>query len=75
MRSITIVFLSACTGTLTINIWSVLLNRISKLSLPEMFSPTIETKWKGWKAKGIDNTSFKLWYTRTTINKNEVSFD
>jgi exonuclease III len=22
-----------------------------------------ETKWKGHKAKEVDNTSFKLWYT------------
>ena len=29
-----------------------------------------ETKWKGQKAKEVDNTGFKLWYTGTTSNKN-----
>ena len=29
-----------------------------------------ETKWKGQKAKEVDNTGFKLWYTGTTLNKN-----
>ena len=29
-----------------------------------------ETKWKAQKAKEVDNTSFKLWYTGTTTNKN-----
>ena len=28
------------------------------------------TKWKGQKAKEVDNTGFKLWYTGTTSNKN-----
>ena len=31
-----------------------------------------ETKWKGQKAKEVDNTGFKLWYTGTTSNKNRV---
>ena len=31
-----------------------------------------ETKWKGQKAKEVDNTVFKLWYTGTTSNKNRV---
>ena len=31
-----------------------------------------ETKWKGQKAKEVDNTGFKLWYTGTTSNKNGV---
>ena len=31
-----------------------------------------ETKWKGQKAKEVDNTDFKLWYTGTTSNKNGV---
>jgi hypothetical protein len=31
-----------------------------------------EMKWKGQKVKEVDNTSFKLWYTSTTANKNEV---
>jgi exonuclease III len=31
-----------------------------------------ETKWKGHKAKEVDNTSFKLWYTGTTSNINGV---
>ena len=31
-----------------------------------------ETKWKGNKAKEVDNTGFKLWYTGTTSNKNRV---
>ena len=31
-----------------------------------------ETKWKRQKAKEVDNTGFKLWYTGTTLNKNEV---
>jgi exonuclease III len=29
-----------------------------------------ETKWKGEKAKEVDNTGFKLWYTGTTSNIN-----
>ena len=31
-----------------------------------------ETKWKVQKAKEVDNTGFKLWYTRTTSNRNGV---
>jgi exonuclease III len=31
-----------------------------------------ETKWKGQKAKEVEDTGFKLWYTGTTANKNEV---
>ena len=31
-----------------------------------------EIKWKGQKAKEVDNTGFKLWYTGTTSNKNGV---
>ena len=31
-----------------------------------------ETKWKGQKAKEVEDTSFKLWYTRTTANRNGV---
>jgi exonuclease III len=31
-----------------------------------------ETKWKGQKAKEVEDTSFKLWYTGTTANKNGV---
>ena len=30
-----------------------------------------ETKWKEQKAKEVDSTGFKLWYTRTS-NKNGV---
>ena len=29
-----------------------------------------ETKWKGQKAKEVDNTGFKLWYTGTVANRN-----
>jgi hypothetical protein len=29
-------------------------------------------KWKGQKAKEVEDTSFKLWYTGTTTTKNEV---
>jgi exonuclease III len=29
-----------------------------------------ETKWKGQKAKEVEDTGFKLWYTGTTTNKN-----
>jgi exonuclease III len=32
-----------------------------------------ETKWKGQKAKEVEDTSFKLWYTSITANKNGVS--
>uniref|UniRef100_A0A8I7BBV9 Endonuclease/exonuclease/phosphatase domain-containing protein n=1 Tax=Hordeum vulgare subsp. vulgare TaxID=112509 RepID=A0A8I7BBV9_HORVV len=32
-----------------------------------------ETKWKGQKAKEVEDTGFKLWYTGTTSNKNGVS--
>jgi exonuclease III len=31
-----------------------------------------EMKWKGQKVKEVDDTGFKLWYTSTTANKNEV---
>jgi exonuclease III len=31
-----------------------------------------ETKWKGQKAKEVEDTDFKLWYTGTTANKNGV---
>ena len=31
-----------------------------------------ETKWKGQKAKEVDNTGFKLWYTGTTASRNGV---
>jgi exonuclease III len=31
-----------------------------------------ETKWKGQKAKEVEDTDFKLWYTSTTSNKNGV---
>uniref|UniRef100_A0A8I7BEL5 Endonuclease/exonuclease/phosphatase domain-containing protein n=1 Tax=Hordeum vulgare subsp. vulgare TaxID=112509 RepID=A0A8I7BEL5_HORVV len=29
-----------------------------------------ETKWRGQKAKEVEGTGFKLWYTRTVANKN-----
>jgi hypothetical protein len=29
-------------------------------------------KWKGQNMKVVEDTSFKLWYTDTTINKNGV---
>ena len=31
-----------------------------------------ETKWKGQKAKEVDNTGFKLWYTGTVAYRNGV---
>ena len=31
-----------------------------------------ETKWKGQKAKEVENMGFKLWYTGTVANKNGV---
>ena len=31
-----------------------------------------ETKWKGQKAKEVDNTGFKLWYIGTVANRNGV---
>jgi hypothetical protein len=31
-----------------------------------------EIKWKGQKAKEVENTSFKLWYSRIVANKNGV---
>ena len=31
-----------------------------------------ETKWNGQKAKEVDNTGFKLWYTGTVVNRNGV---
>jgi hypothetical protein len=31
-----------------------------------------KTKWKGQKAKEVEDTGFKLWYTGTTANKNGV---
>jgi hypothetical protein len=32
-----------------------------------------ETKWKGQKAKEVEDTGFKLWYTGNTSTKNGVS--
>jgi hypothetical protein len=29
-------------------------------------------KWNGQKVKEVEDTSFKLWYTGTTTNKNGV---
>jgi exonuclease III len=31
-----------------------------------------ETKWKGQKAKEVEDTGFKLWYTGTTSTKNGI---
>jgi exonuclease III len=31
-----------------------------------------ETKWKGQKAKKVEDTGFKLWYTGNTSTKNGV---
>jgi hypothetical protein len=31
-----------------------------------------EMKWKGQKAKEVEDTGFKFWYTGTTANKNRV---
>jgi exonuclease III len=31
-----------------------------------------EMKWKGQKAKEVEDTGFKLWYTRNTSTKNGV---
>jgi exonuclease III len=31
-----------------------------------------ETKWNGQKAKEVEDTGFKLWYTGTTANMNGV---
>ena len=31
-----------------------------------------ETKWKGQKAKEVEDTGFKLWYIGTTANRNGV---
>jgi exonuclease III len=31
-----------------------------------------ETKWKGQKAKEVEDTSFKLWYTGNMSTKNGV---
>ena len=31
-----------------------------------------ETKWKGQKAKEVDDTGFKLWYTGRVVNRNRV---
>ena len=31
-----------------------------------------KTKWKDQKAKEVDNTCFKLWYTGTVANRNRV---
>jgi exonuclease III len=31
-----------------------------------------ETKWKGQKAKEVEDTSFRLWYTGNTSTKNDI---
>ena len=31
-----------------------------------------ETKWKGQKAKEVNNIGFKLWYTGAVVNRNGV---
>ena len=30
----------------------------------------LETKWKGQKAKEVEDTGFKLWYTGETLGRN-----
>jgi hypothetical protein len=32
-----------------------------------------ETKWKGQKAKEVEGSGFKLWYTGTSSGRNDVS--
>jgi exonuclease III len=31
-----------------------------------------EMKWNGQKAKKVEDTSFKLWYTKNTLTKNGI---
>ncbi|ONM55522.1 hypothetical protein ZEAMMB73_Zm00001d020743 [Zea mays] len=45
------------------------LKRFAKLLSDER---QIQTKWKGQKAKEVEGTGFKLWYTGTATNKNGV---
>ncbi|XP_044457731.1 uncharacterized protein [Triticum aestivum] len=33
-----------------------------------------ETKWRGQKAKEVEDTDFKLWYTGTAANRNGVDY-
>ncbi|KAG8047160.1 hypothetical protein GUJ93_ZPchr0008g13790 [Zizania palustris] len=56
-----------------------LLDQISSIKVNGLSCPVVhsdvalkETKWKGQKAKEMENTGFKLWYSGTVANKNRV---
>jgi exonuclease III len=53
------------TGKLREIVDTIIRRRVNILCVQEM-------KWKGQKAKEVEDTSFKLWYTDTTTNKNGV---
>ena len=53
------------TGRLRELVDSAIRRRVNILSVQE-------TKWKGQKAKEVEDTGFKLWYTGTTANRNGV---
>jgi hypothetical protein len=53
------------TGKLREIVDTIIRRRVNILCVQEM-------KWKGQKAKEVEDTDFKLWYTGTMTNKNEV---
>jgi exonuclease III len=53
------------TGKLREIVDTMIMWRVNILCVQEM-------KWKGQKAKEVEDTGFKLWYTGTTANKNGV---
>jgi exonuclease III len=53
------------TGKLRELVDTMIRRRVNILCVQEM-------KWKGQKAKEVEDTGFKLWYTDTTTNKNGV---
>jgi hypothetical protein len=54
------------TGKLREIVDTIIRRRVNILCVQEM-------KWKGQKAKEVEDTDFKLWYRGTMTNKNEVS--
>jgi exonuclease III len=57
--------IGSLTGNLREIVDTMIRQRVNILCIQEM-------KRKGQKAKEVEDTGFKLWYTGTTINKNGV---
>jgi hypothetical protein len=57
--------IGSLTGKLREIVDTMIMRRVNILYVQEM-------KWKGQKAKEVEDTGFKLWYIGITINKNRV---